>query len=168
LQELELAEAGKLKLVMQSVDVGEIVEKAVTASQAQAVEKGIVLSAVMPEKLPEVRADPERTGQVLRNLLNNAITHTPAGGSVTVGARAADGELEVSVRDTGVGIAPEQLPHIFNRFYRADQSRARSTGGAGLGLAIVKELVEMQGGHVRAESTPGEGSRFYFTLAISG
>jgi signal transduction histidine kinase len=168
LQELELAEAGKLKLVMQSVDVGEIVEKAVTASQAQAVEKGIALSAAIPDKLPEVKADPERTGQVLRNLLNNAITHTPAGGSVTVGARAADGELEVSVRDTGVGIAPEQLPHIFNRFYRADQSRARSTGGAGLGLAIVKELVEMQGGHVRAESTPGEGSRFYFTLAISG
>jgi signal transduction histidine kinase len=166
LQELELAEAGKLKLVRQQVDPGEIVEKAVTASQAAAAEKEITLRTELPSELPTVDADPERIGQVLRNLLNNAITHTPAGGSVDVTAHTVGGEIEMSVRDTGPGISAEHLPHIFDRFYRADQSRARSTGGAGLGLAIVKELVEMHGGHVRAESTPGHGAAFYFTLPV--
>jgi signal transduction histidine kinase len=166
LQELELAEAGKLKLVRQSVDISDIVGKAVTASQAAANEKGVVLSIDLPDEIPPVEADPERIGQVLRNLLNNAITHTPSGGHVDITASTNDSEIEVSVRDTGSGISPDHLPHIFDRFYRADQSRARETGGSGLGLAIVKELIEMHGGHVRAESTPGHGATFYFTLPI--
>src|SRR5207248_9018303 len=119
----------------------------------------------------EIDADPERIGQVLRNLLNNAIKHTPAGGHVDVGACTRGSVIEVSVKDSGPGISPDHLPHIFDRFYRADQSRARSTGGTGLGLAIVKEMVEMHGGHVRAESTPGvpacgSGATFYFTLPL--
>lgn len=166
LQELELAEAGKLKLVTQEADPGEIVEKAVTASQAAAVEKGVTLRADLPDSLPDVEADPERIGQVMRNLLNNAITHTPAGGSVNVSAHSDGNQIEVSVCDTGPGISPEHLPHIFDRFYRADQSRARITGGAGIGLAIVKQLIEMHGGRVRAESTPGAGASFYFTLPV--
>jgi signal transduction histidine kinase len=204
LQELELAEAGKLTLVLQHVEPAEVIEQAVTATQPAAIEKGISLKANLPPNLPIIEADPERIGQVLRNLLNNAIKHTPAGGHVdvsacvqwavgsgqwadddsspsahrpTTGRRALHtahrtlptpsvGFLEVSVKDSGPGIAPEHLPHIFDRFYRADQSRARSTGGAGLGLAIVKELVEMHGGHVRAESTPGQGAAFYFTLPL--
>jgi signal transduction histidine kinase len=175
LQELELAEAGKLKLVQQRVAPAEVIEKAITATQPAAAEKEIALNANLPPNLPEIEADPERIGQVLRNLLNNAIKHTPPGGHVDVAAHVEDVPtsgtefgtfLEVSVKDSGPGISADHLPHIFNRFYRVDQSRARSTGGAGLGLAIVKELVEMHGGHVRAESTPGQGAAFYFTLPV--
>jgi len=192
LQELELAEAGKLRLVQQRVEPADVIEKAITATQPAAAEKEISLKANLPADLPEIEADPERIGQVLRNLLNNAIKHTPPGGHVDVEAHVEFGIvnaefgmkpdllhashsaftipnsafLEVSVKDSGPGISADHLPHIFDRFYRADQSRARSTGGAGLGLAIVKELVEMHGGQVRAESTPGHGAAFYFTLPV--
>jgi signal transduction histidine kinase/type II secretory pathway pseudopilin PulG len=166
LQELELAEAGKLKLVPQRVEPADVIEKAVTATQPAAAEKEISLKAELPSNLPEIDADPERIGQVLRNLLNNAIKHTPTGGRVDVAACTRGSVIEVSVKDSGPGISPDHLPHIFDRFYRADQSRARSTGGTGLGLAIVKELVEMHGGQVRAESTPGHGAAFYFTLPM--
>jgi two-component system, OmpR family, sensor histidine kinase BaeS len=118
----------------------------------------------VPSDLPLVEADPSRIGQVLRNLINNAITHTPSGGKVTISANTTEGTVEVQVQDTGTGIQPAHLQHIFDRFYRADGSRARSTGGAGLGLAIVKQLVELHGGQVRATSTPGQGSTFSFTL----
>jgi signal transduction histidine kinase len=166
LQDLELMEAGKLKLSRLRIDPGEVIEKAVTATQPLAAEKEVNLKSALPADLPAIEADPERLGQVLRNLLSNAITHTPAGGRVDVEARRRSGEIEVCVRDTGPGISEEHLPHIFERFYRADQSRRRSTGGAGLGLAIVKELVEMHGGHVRAESTPGHGASFFITLPV--
>ena len=108
-----------------------------------------------------------RVGQVLRNLLNNGVAHTPSGGEITVSARAMDQEVAVSVRDTGSGIAPEHLPYVFDRFYRADKSRARQTGGAGLGLAIVKQLVVAHGGSISVESVPGQGSSFTFTLPIA-
>jgi signal transduction histidine kinase len=114
-----------------------------------------------------VNADATRVGQVLRNLLANAATHTPAGGRIEVAARAADGVVTVSVRDTGPGIAAEHLPRVFERFYRADPSRARATGGAGLGLAIVKGIVEAHGGTVAAASPPGEGLTVRFTLPVA-
>ena len=166
LQDLELMDAGKLKLARLRIDPEEVIEKAVTATQPLAAEKEVDLKIQMPADLPAIEADPDRLGQVLRNLLNNAVTHTPAGGHVNIEACRRSGEIEVRVSDTGPGIAAEHLPHIFERFYRADQSRRRSTGGAGLGLAIVKELVEMQGGHVRAESPPGQGASFYVTLPL--
>jgi signal transduction histidine kinase len=103
-------------------------------------------------------------GQVLRNLLDNAIRHTPEGGSITVAARNDGDEVEMNVRDTGAGIPPEHMPNIFERFYRADSSRTRSTGGAGLGLSIARQLVELHGGRIWVDSTPGAGSSFYFTL----
>ena len=165
LQELELAEAGQLKLVLRQVDVAEVVEKAVQAVQPIASERRLRIETRL-SKLPTIEADPERIGQVLRNLINNAVTHTPPGGEIIVSARNDGPDIEVSVHDTGVGIAAEHLPLVFERFYRADGSRTRSTGGAGLGLSIVKHLVELHGGHVRAESTPGEGSTFIFTLPI--
>jgi signal transduction histidine kinase len=116
----------------------------------------------------------QRVGQILRNLLANAAAYTPPGGEITVAARADDRQVialvlsgvEVSVRDTGTGIAAEHLPHIFDRFYRADKSRARQTGGAGLGLAIVKQLVVAHGGTINVESEPGRGSTFTFTLPV--
>jgi signal transduction histidine kinase len=167
LQELALAEAGQLRLERQPVSPGVIVEKAVNAVRPALSDKQLAVSLDMAGSLPDVDADAERVGQVLRNLLNNAIIHTPPGGALAVAARATGAEVEVRVSDTGVGIAAEHLPYIFERFFRADRSRARATGGAGLGLAIVKHLVELHGGRVWAESAPGAGSAFAFTLPMS-
>jgi signal transduction histidine kinase len=168
LQELALAEAGQLKLVRQPVALAEIVEKVVNVIQPQVTDKGLKLETDLPADLPLVDVDPNRVGQILRNLLTNAVHYTPPGGKITVAARLASAEVEVRVQDTGVGIAPEHLPYVFDRFYRADKSRARVSGGAGLGLAIVKQLVEAHGGRVWAESTPGSGATLGFTLPVSG
>ena len=122
-------------------------------------------------------ADPTRIEQVIANLLSNAIRHTPDGGSVTVKIQSTDDVdcnntkkegLLVSVSDTGEGISKDNLPYIFERFYRIDESRSRRMGGVGLGLAIVKYIVEAHGGKVWVESTVGKGSEFYFTLPFSG
>ena len=167
LQELALAEAGQLDLEPQRVGLAGIAEQALGILRPQADAKGIQLYAEMPSDLPPVDVDPARIGQVLRNLLGNALLHTPSGGSITVIGRATAGEVAVSVCDTGSGVHPEDLPHVFDRFYRADKSRARHTGGAGLGLAIVKQLVLAHGGSVSASSSPGEGSTFTFTIPLN-
>jgi signal transduction histidine kinase len=125
------------------------------------------VSAELPSELPEVEADAERLSQILRNLLNNAIQHTPEKGRITVGARVVEKALEITVQDSGVGIEPEHLPYLFERFYRVDRARSRATGGSGLGLAIVKQLVEAHGGHVRVASQPGQGTSFSFTLLLA-
>lgn len=163
LQELALAEAGQLTLEPRPVSVREEAARAAGALRRQAEEGRVSLVVEVPEGL-EARADAARLGQVFRNLLTNALTHTPPGGEVRVRARRAGAEVEVEVSDTGRGIESEALPFVFERFYRADPSRARGTGGAGLGLAIVKQLVAAHGGRVRAESQPGRGAAFYFTL----
>ena len=116
--------------------------------------------------MPEADIDRERIGQVLRNLLNNALAHTPSGGEISVSAAHQNGMIETTVRDTGEGISAEDLPHVFDRFYRADRSRARQTGGYGLGLAIVRQLVQAHGGAVSVESEPGNGSAFVFTVPV--
>lgn len=167
LQELAMAEAGQLNLVCQPVDIREVIDKAVMSLKPQAREKEVSLRVEIPTELPWVKADPERLGQVLRNLVKNAIINTPPGGEITIFARAVDMQVEVSVQDNGMGIAAEHLPYVFERFYRADQSRARSTGGAGLGLAIVKQLVEAQGGKVAIDSQIDAGTRVSFTSPIA-
>ena len=164
LQELALAEAGQLSLRCEPVDLRAVINQAVNALRAQAASKQLTLKVNTPLDLPFAQADDERVAQVLRNLLINAITHTPPGGQIEISAQTFDSQIEITVSDNGSGIAPEHLPFIFERFYRADESRTRSTGGAGLGLAIVKQLVEAQGGHVRAESNAGTGSSFVVTL----
>jgi signal transduction histidine kinase len=98
------------------------------------------------------------------NLIDNALVHTPSGGDVVVTATTTDGHTRLAVRDTGPGIPPEHLPHIFDRFYRVDPSRSRSTGGVGLGLAIAKQFVEASGGTIRVDSEPGEGATFLVVL----
>jgi signal transduction histidine kinase len=164
LQELALAEAGQLRLERGPVSVRDVITQVAGAFEAQAAGKGIALVSEVPRRLPAIYADAERVGQMLRNLLANAVAHTPRGGSVSVRARAAGEQVEIVVADTGAGIEREHLPNVFERFYRVDGSRARATGGAGLGLAIVKQLAEAHGGGVRVESEVGGGSSFFVTL----
>jgi signal transduction histidine kinase len=163
LQQISLADAGVLRLVLEPLAPAELVESALAASRSAAADAGVALESRVPP-LPPVLADRERIAQVLRNLVTNALQHTPAGGSVTLEARAVDGAVEFAVRDTGQGIPAEHLSLVFERFHRVDPSRARATGGAGLGLAIVRRLVEAHGGTVRVESETGKGSTFTFTL----
>ncbi|MFQ5858883.1 MAG: ATP-binding protein [Anaerolineae bacterium] len=168
LQELALAEAGQLRLKRQPVAPADLVNRAMEAARAQAAAGGITLQVDLPADLPLVDVDPQRIGQVLGNLLSNALTHTPSGGEITIAAGAVGSEVKLSVSDTGEGISPEHLPYIFERFYRADKSRSRATGGTGLGLAIARQLVEAHGGRISVESQMGRGTAFTFTLPVAG
>ena len=118
----------------------------------------------IPPSLPEVTGDQARTSQVLGNLMNNAILYTPEGGCIELNARESDGEVEISVRDTGPGIEKKEIDYVFDRFYRLDKSRTRNSGGTGLGLSIAKALVEAQQGRIWIESEPGKGTNIIFTL----
>ncbi len=163
LQELSLAEAGQIQLDRQPVVLVDIVDGAVRAVAELARSKKIALDAAVP---PDVRVevDAARIGQVLRNLLTNALAFTAASGRVTITAQPASAWVELAVTDTGSGIAAEDLPFVFERFYRADKSRARATGGAGLGLAIARQWVEAHGGTIWVASEPGRGTTFTLTL----
>jgi len=167
LQELSLAEAGELKLVYQTEDIAKLIEQTVAPWRPRVAAKEISLSLDLPDNLPQVSIDWQRISQVLHNLLENAVTHTPKGGAINVAATTQDDKIEVHVSDTGEGIPAEDLPNIFERFYRVDKSRARATGGSGLGLTIAKRLVEAHGGKIAVESELGKGSSFSFTLPIA-
>jgi signal transduction histidine kinase len=167
LQELSLAEAGELKLVYQEEDIAKLVKQAVTPWQPQLAAKEISLSLDLPDNLSPVNIDWQRVNQVLHNFLENAVAYTHKGGTINVAAITQGDWVEVSVSDTGEGIPAEDLPHIFERLYRVDKSRARATGGSGLGLTIAKRLVEAHGGKITVQSKLGKGSRFSFTLPIA-
>ncbi|CAG0971003.1 two-component system, OmpR family, sensor histidine kinase BaeS [Anaerolineales bacterium] len=126
--------------------------------------QGVNLTGSVAPEVDPVTMDTQRIGRVLNNLIGNALRHTPAEGRVEVHARRTDSGVEVSVSDTGEGIRAEDLPHVFDSFYRGDKSRSRSTGGAGLGLAISKGIVQAHGGEITVQSKMGEGSKFIFTL----
>lgn len=160
---LALADTGQLALHVEPVIPARLLEDARASFAHQAAERNITMR-VETETVPELNADPQRIAQVLGNLVSNALRHTPPGGVVTLAVRAGPSEALFEVRDTGTGIAPEDLPRIFDRFYRADPSRARASGGAGLGLAIARRIVEAHGGRIWAESTPGQGTTVRFTL----
>lgn len=167
LRMLALAEGGALRLNLEPDSLDGVVGRLVTAFQTQAAAKGVELSLQAPPGLPLVVMDRTRIAQVVGNLLDNAIQHTPEGGLVNVRVEAlGDSAARVTVDDAGEGIAPEDIPLVFERFYRTDPSRTRATGGAGLGLTIAKQLVEAHGGTIYAESKPGEGSRFSFELPL--
>jgi signal transduction histidine kinase len=167
LQELSLAEAGELKLYHELEDVPDLISQALLAVRAKALSKGLSLDSDVPAGLPEVYVDFLRIKQVLLNLLENAIAHTPGGGAITVAAIMKGDMIEISVTDTGEGIPADELQNIFERFHRVDKSRTRSTGGTGLGLTIARSFVEAHGGKIAAQSEPGKGSRFSFTLPVS-
>jgi signal transduction histidine kinase len=167
LQELSLAEAGELKLVCQLEDIATLVNQTAASVQPQAAARGVSIANDLPATLPPVSIDYSRISQVLLNLLENAIAHTGDGGNITLSASQQGKWLEVSVADTGEGMPAEDLPNIFERFYRVDKSRTRATGGSGLGLTVAKRLVEAHGGKIEVQSELGKGSRFSFTIPIS-
>jgi len=164
LRELAQAEAGQLGFNLQTTDAAEVLRASVTNFEPAAESKAIHLIAEVADDLPSVLADPDRLAQVLRNLLTNALRHTPDGGWVAVSAAPSGDAVEIAVADSGEGIATEDLPHVFDRFWRPGRSRSRAEGGAGLGLAIARSLVEAHGGRIWVESTPGQGARFAFRL----
>ncbi len=163
LRELALAEAGQLQLNLQSTDVAAVIESTVASFAVAAEMQGVRLN-VAAKNLPRANADPDRLAQVLRNLIANALRHTSSDGVVTVAGYSERDRVCVSVTDTGEGIASEDLPHVFDRFYRGDKSRARASGGTGLGLAIAKTQIEAMGGQIGVASEPGRGAKFWFTL----
>ena len=168
LQELSRAEAMQLTLRPRTLAPGQLVDAAVSRLRPLLEDKGISLAVEMPDRLPDVLADEDRSVQVLTNLLGNAARYTPTGGRVTLSVRRVGAYVELAVADTGVGVDPKHLPHLFERFYRVDQSRSRAGGGSGIGLTISKHLVEAQGGTIRAESPGvGQGSTFAFTLPVA-
>ncbi len=165
LLELSRLESGQLRLRLQTIDLGSVVAAAAERLRPLAERHGLELAVQAPAGLPAVRADPERIQQVVANLVHNAVKFTPPGGRVLVTAERRDDGVAVVVADTGIGIAPEALPRVFERFYKTD--RARATGGTGLGLAIAKHLVQAHGGRIWAESAgEGHGAVFTFTLPV--
>lgn len=158
------AEEGRLPLERRTVDLRELTTAAVEAARPAASEAGLALTRHVPDEPIVVDVDPDRLGQVLANLLTNAIAHTPPGGAITVRAGATGGHAEIEVRDTGTGITPEHLPHLFQRFYRADPARRRP-GGSGIGLTISRAIVLGHGGELTAASDgPGSGATFRVRL----
>jgi histidine kinase len=169
LQELSRVEAHAYQLDLRPLEVSSLLQTVTRRLAPQAESKRILLDLDLAPDLPRILADEDRAVQVLTNLTGNALQYTPENGRVTLAARRVNQEVEVSVLDTGVGISAEHLPHIFDRFYRADKSRSRRTGGgSGIGLTIARALVEAHGGRIRAESAgEGQGSRFTFTLPVA-
>ena len=167
IQRLSRLEAGAERFNPQPIDPSAAVRTAEMSLRPQFEDKGVTLNEGTPEGLPAVWVDPDKFQQVLVNLLTNACWYTPLGGSVTVTASKAAHEVLFSVRDTGMGIPPDDLPHIFERFYRVDKSRSSAGGGAGIGLAVVKGVIEQSGGSIRVESVLGEGTTMMFTLPLA-
>ena len=161
------ADAGTLRLKREPRCVAALLRAEVSRWQPHAQAARIKLELrPLAADLPTLDLDPTRISQALANLIDNALQHTPPGGSVQVSARRAEDAVEFAVADTGHGIAKEDLHHVFERFYRADRSRQRGTGGRGLGLSIVQQIVRGHGGRVWAESEPGSGSCFHFCLPV--
>jgi len=165
LRELTLAEAAQLPLDQQPLDLRLLVQETAAVFEPLAEEKGVQLVVQLPPSLPLVSADQARMRQVLHNLLANALRHSPTEGRVTLAAAPTAGRVRLTVEDTGDGIDPQQIGHIFDRFYRTDPSRSRETGGSGLGLAIVKAIIEAHGGEVTVTSAGiGKGTQFTIFL----
>lgn len=164
LRTLSLSDAGELHLNRHRTSPGDLLERAAAARKSEAKAKDITLQIESAVELPDVNIDPDRMTQVLVNLLDNALRYTPAGGSISISAQLIQEGVAIIVKDTGPGIPPEDLSHLFERFYRGDKSRQREEGGTGLGLAIAKSLVENQGGQIRVESQLGEGATFIIEL----
>jgi signal transduction histidine kinase len=162
--ELSRLDAGVLALHIEPGSLHDLVSDTLEALQVQAAERGLSLRGEVDDSLPPVLMDTARVQRVLFNLVQNAIRHTPPDGTILLEAQEEPDVVRVDVVDSGEGVAPDDLPHIFERFYRGEKSRVRGQGGTGLGLAIARGLVEAHGGRIWAQSAPGRGARFSFVL----
>ena len=167
LLDISRIESGRIRLNLEFIHISAIIEEIAASLRGQIEEKGLGLKLDMPESLPPIYGDRDRVTQILTNLMDNARRYTRAGGQIIVSAQTKGNFLQVSVADTGIGIAPEDQEKIFGRFYRADHPLVQEVAGTGLGLSIVKAFVEMHGGEIWVESEPGRGSTFSFTLPLA-
>jgi len=167
LRTLSLFDAGEPDLHRQTTAPRELLEGVATAYRSQALSRQVSLIVQAGSDLPPLDVDPDRMAQVFGNLISNALRYTPEKGRIVLSAGVQEGRVRLTVQDDGPGIAPEDLPHVFQRFYRSDKSRQRQEGGSGLGLAIARSIVEAHGGSLWAESTLGEGTAFHITLAAA-
>lgn len=159
-------EAGTFRMAPQEVDLHQVVDMALRSLEPQVASAGVSLETDLPPGPLNVRIDPARVEQIILNLVGNSIKFTTTGGHIKVSLKRQNDELILAVQDTGIGIAADCLPRIFEKFFQVDPSMTRTRGGAGLGLSIAKALAEAHGGRIQAESTPGEGSTFWFTLPM--
>ncbi len=164
--ELAQLDAGGMTFDKVQVSLSDLISDVLERMRALADQRRVRLDGRVAPQIDPVTIDPSKIERVLANLVGNAIRHTPEGGQVTIDAQRGHGRLRVSVRDTGEGIPEEDLPRVFERFYRGEKSRARSSGGAGLGLAIAKGIVEAHGGTIEVASQVGAGSTFTLTLPV--
>ena len=160
-------EAGRVQLDMAPLDMHSLVDETIAVIEPECSQAGISVYNQISSDVPAVHADSDRVTQVLLNLLDNARRHTPSSGQIRVGSQIQSSHLAIWVSDTGSGITADDLPHVFERFYRADRSRTTSTGGSGLGLSIVKAIITAHGGKVWATSAPNQETRFTFTLPLA-
>ena len=167
MQQMTSLESGQTQLELAPLDMHALVDETLAVIRPEFEQAHITVSNEIDPSTPPVLADSDRITQVLLNLLDNARRHTPVDGTITVGAIANGNMLHIWILDTGSGIAPADLPHIFERFYRVDKSRTGTTGGTGLGLSIVKAIITAHGGTISAASTPGKGTRITFTLPLA-
>lgn len=168
LRELAQAEASQLSLNLAQVDVAALVKETAVSFQPIAQNQQVELHAELLGHLPLLHSDGARLRQSLHNLVSNALRHTAAGGHILLEVEQVDGAIQIRVQDSGQGMTPEQLNHVFDRFYRADPSRSRESGGSGLGLAIVRAIAKAHGGEVTAVSPgPDQGSTFILTLPLA-
>ena len=165
--ELAQLEAGGLRPETSPNSMSDLISDTMESFSELAARQGVLLEGSAEPDVDPVLMDVKLIGRVLSNLLGNALRHTPAGGSVQVSARRSAQRVVVEIADTGEGISPEDLPHVFERFYRGEKSRSRATGGAGLGLAIARGIVEAHGGQIGVDSVAGQGTRFFFSLPAS-
>jgi two-component system phosphate regulon sensor histidine kinase PhoR len=167
LLKLSRIEAGKLEPETRPVAIEELLEAGADAARIAAAPKQLALTVNSPVDLPAARGDANLLREVLRNLLDNAVQYTPAGGRIEVSVAAQNGNVVVTVADTGIGIPQAEQSRIFERFYRVDAARSREVGGTGLGLSIAKHIVEAHGGKIWVESEVGQGSRFHFSIPVA-
>jgi two-component system phosphate regulon sensor histidine kinase PhoR len=164
LLKLSRIEAGRLELEIRPIRVEVLVNGCVETARLKAKAKGLEIQVDLQENAPAVRGDGAQLGEVLQNLLDNALQYTPAGGKIEVKARSSGHDVIFTVSDTGIGIPESDLERIFERFYRVDDARSREAGGTGLGLSIARHIVEAHGGRIWVESAVGHGSRFHFSV----
>jgi two-component system sensor histidine kinase BaeS len=166
LRTLSLADADELTLNCEPVPPALVLEQAAAAYQHQAEQQGIDLRVQIDSQLPRINIDPDRIAQVLGNLVSNALRYTPTGGQISLGATQQGSHVLLTVQDTGVGMHPDELPHVFERFYRGDEARQGDGGESGLGLPIAKSIVELHRGTISVRSMPGQGTTFTIILPV--